>query len=135
MTSGDKPAIAQILALNERLETAAQTGDVEVLKDLLSRELVVSDPGNKIRRREDLLALFDRGEVAYRSIETTIDFVDELRDLVVIMGTESTILESAPQGSPWGPGTTLRRRFTNVFRNEDGSWRLIIKQSTVFAVE
>lgn len=106
-----------------------------VLEDLLSRELVVSDPGNKIRRREDLLALFAEGEVAYRSVETTIDFVDELGDLVVIMGTESTILEASPQGSPWGPGTTLRRRFTNVFRDEDGSWRLIIKQSTVFAVE
>lgn len=133
--SGDMSAVAQVLALNERLESAAHTGDVESLKDLLSHELVVSDPGNKIRRREDLLALFDKGEIAYRSIETTIDFADELRDLVVIMGTESTILESAPQGSPWGPGTTLRRRFTNVFRNEEGSWRLIIKQSTVFEVE
>ena len=134
-TSGDKPAVAQVLALNERLETAARTGDVKVLKDLLSRELVVSAPGNKIRRRDDVLALFDKGEVAYRSIKTTIDFVDELSDFVVIMGRESTILESAPQGGPWGPGDytsqaihqriSKRRRFLAAHHQE----------STVFAVE
>jgi hypothetical protein len=133
--SSEAPAVGQVLALREQLGTAALAGDVALLKELLSSELVVSDPDNNIRRRDDLLSLFDKGEVAYRSIETTIDFADQLGDLVVIMGTQSTVLETAPQGSRWGPGTTLLRRFTDVFRNEDGSWRLIIRQSTVFATE
>jgi hypothetical protein len=107
--SSEAPAVGQVLALREQLGTAALAGDVALLKELLSSELVVSDPDNNIRRRDDLLSLFDKGEVAYRS--------------------------TAPQGSRWGPGTTLLRRFTDVFRNEDGSWRLIIRQSTVFATE
>lgn len=76
-----------------------------------------------------------RGEVNYRSITTTIDYADELGDLVVIMGSESTVIEAVPQGSPWGAGALLHRRFTNIYRKEDGGWRLIVKQSTVFSVE
>lgn len=131
-SSSDKPAVAEVLALRERLGTAALQGDVDALREILSRDLVVSDPGNNIRRRDDLISLFEKRQVAYRSIRATIDFADQLGDLVVIMGTQSTVLESAPPGSQWSPGTTLLRRFTDVFRNEDGSWRLIIRQSTVF---
>lgn len=132
---GKKPTIAAVLAVNERLVDAARTSDVSVFDELLSEELVVTDPGNKIRHRNDLMSLFASGQVVYRSLETTIDYADEVGDLVVIMGTESTVVDSVPKGSPWGPGATLNRRFTNVYRNESGQWRLIIKQSTVFSVE
>ena len=133
--SGKTPAVVEALAANERLVAAARTSDAAVFDELLSEDLVVSDPGNKIRHRDDLLSLFASGEVEYRSVETTIDYAGELGNLVVIMGTETTVLESVPKGSPWGPGATLHRRFTNVYRKEEGAWRLIIKQSTVFSVE
>ena len=129
------PAVVAALAANERLVAAARTSDAAVFEELLSEDLVVTDPGNKIRHRDDLLSLFASGAVEYRSVDTTIDYADELGDLVVVMGTETTVLESAPKGSPWGAGATLHRRFTNVYRKEDGMWRLIIKQSTVFSVE
>ena len=134
-TSGQTPAVAEVLAVNERLVAAASTGDVSVFDELLSDDLVVTAPNNKIYHRDDLLSLFASGVVEYRSVETSIDYADELGDLVVIMGTEVTVLESAPMGSPWGPGATLHRRFTNVYRNEEGAWRLVIKQSTVYSVE
>lgn len=132
---GDTPEVAEVLAVQGRIQEAVLKGDVAVLADLVSREVVVSDPGNKVRRYNDLIALFEKAEVDYRSVDTDIQFADQVGDLVVIMGTESTVLETAPDGTSWGPGTTLHRRFTNVFRNEDGQWRLIIKQSTVFSVE
>jgi len=90
---GTTPAVAEVLAVNERLVAAARTSDAAVFDELLSK------------------------------------------DLVVIMDSETTVLESAPKGSPWAPGATLHRRFTNVYRKENGEWRLIIKQSTVFSVE
>ncbi len=132
---GSAPAVAEVLAVNERLVAAARTSDLAVFDELLSRDLVVNDPGNRIRHRDDLLTLFASGQVVYRSINTTIDYADEVGDLVVIMGTESTVVDSVPEGNPWGPGTTLHRRFTNIYRNEDGHWRLVVKQSTVFSVE
>jgi ketosteroid isomerase-like protein len=132
---GNAPAVTEVLAINERLVAAAFASDAAVFRDLLSEDLVVNDPGNNIRHRDDLISLFASGEVAYRSGKATVDYADELGDLVVIMGTESTVLAAVPKGSPWGPGATLHRRYTNVYRNEAGTWRLIIKQSTVFSVE
>jgi len=129
------PVVADVLAVRERLGTAALAGDVATLKELLSVRLVVNDPGNRIRRRDDLLALFQKREVAYSSISATVEFAEQLGDLVVLMGTQETVLEEAPPGAPWGPGTKLFRRFTDVFKKEAGSWRLFVRQSTVFRVE
>jgi ketosteroid isomerase-like protein len=133
--SGKTPAVVEALAAHERLVAAALTSDAAVFDELLSEDLVVNAPNNKIYHRNDLLSLFASGEVEYRSVETVIDYADEVGDLVVIMGKETTVLESAPEGSPWGPGATLHRRFTNVYRQENGEWRLVVKQSTVFSFE
>jgi ketosteroid isomerase-like protein len=132
---GKPPVVAEVLAVHKRLVAAARASDVAVFDELLSKDLVVSDPSNTIRYRDDLMALFGSGVVAYRSLDSKIDYADELDDLVVIMGTETSVLESVPEGSPWGPGATLHRRFTNIYRNEDGQWRLVLKQSTVFSVD
>lgn len=133
--SGKTRAVVEALAAQKRLLAAARTSDAALFEELLSEDLVVNDPGNKIRRRDDIVSLFQSGNVKYRSVERVIDYAGELGDLVVIMGTEITVLESAPEGSRWGPGDALHRRFTNVWRAEEGVWRLIIKQSTVFSVE
>lgn len=126
---------AAVLAVNERLTEAVRVGDTATLAPLLSEDLVVSDPSNTIRDRDDLIALFTAQKVVYRSVETTIDHAKDLSGLFVIMGRESTVVDSVPEGVPWGPGTTLHRRYTNVYRREDAAWRLLIKQSTVYAIE
>ena len=133
--SDNEKAVAEVLAVNERLTAAALAGDMSVFRELLSEDFVVSDPNNNIRHRDDLISLFANNEVVYRSIDMTIDYAEALGDLVVIMGTESTILDAVPEGSPQGPGVTLHRRFTNIFRKENGNWRLLIKQSTTFSTE
>jgi Domain of unknown function (DUF4440) len=129
------PAVAQVLTGRDRLEAAVRAGDMATLRGLLSGQLVVNDPGNRIRRRDDLLALFQERAVSYSSLSSKIEFAEEIGDLVVVMGTEESVLAAAPPGSPWGPGTRLFRRFTDVFRREAGSWRLVVKQSTVFKAE
>jgi Domain of unknown function (DUF4440) len=131
----DAPAVAAALAVRERLDTAALTGDLATLRQLLSAELVVNDPGNRIRRRDDLIALFEQRAVSYSSVSSTVEFVEQLGDLVVVMGTQETVLEGAPPGAPWPPGTRLCRRFTDIFRQESGAWRLLVRQSTVFRAE
>ncbi|MHC4073960.1 MAG: nuclear transport factor 2 family protein, partial [Planctomycetota bacterium] len=97
------------------------------------------DPSNSIRHRDDLIALFSSGQVSYSSFKTSIDYADQLgEDLVVIMGTESSTQSSVPSDAGLEEATvasTLNRRFTNVYRREDGIWRLLIKQSTIFSVE
>jgi hypothetical protein len=108
---------------------------VDALRELLSAQVVVNDPGNRIRRRDDLLSLFEQQAVVYSSVSSTVEFAEELGDLVVVVGTQETVLEAAPAGAPWGAGARLFRRFTDVFKKESGTWRLFVRQSTVFKVE
>jgi ketosteroid isomerase-like protein len=129
------PAVEEALAVRERLDVAATTADLDTLRQLLSADLVVSDPGNRIRRRDDLISLFQRGAVSYSSVASSVDFAEQIGELVVVMGTTETVLQSSPPGTPWPPGTKLCRRFTDVFRKESGSWRLLVRQSTVFKTE
>jgi hypothetical protein len=133
--ANDSPAVAEALAVQKRLEAAALAGDVATLRESVMAQVVVSDPGHKIRRREDLLELFGQRAVVYSSVSSTGDFAEKLGDLVVVMGTLETVLEVAPPGAPWGPGTKLFRRFTDVFKNESGSWRPLVMESTVFRAE
>lgn len=107
------------------------------LRSLLSRDLVVSDPSNTIRHRDDLVDLFAGGQVAYREIDLRVDHVEALgRDLAVVVGWEITVPDALPEDTGLGDtlGRPLRRRFTNVFRREGGAWRLLVKQSTITAV-
>ena len=132
-------AVAEVLALHTRMNSAALNGEAEILAEHLSADFVASDPSNSIRHRDDLIALFSSGQVSYSSFKTSIDYADQLgENLVVIMGTESSTQTSVPSDAGLEEATvasTLNRRFTNVYRKEDGIWRLLIKQSTIFSVE
>jgi ketosteroid isomerase-like protein len=48
---------------------------------------------------------------------------EEEIDLAVVMGSEK--LTNTPDGP------LLSRRFTNVWRSEGGSWRLVVRQATL----
>jgi hypothetical protein len=121
------------------MNSAALNGEAEILAEHLSADFVASDPSNSIRHRDDLIALFSSGQVSYSSFKTSIDYVDQLgENLVVIMGTESSTQSSVPSDADLKEATiasTINRRFTNVYRKEDGIWRLLIKQSTIFSLE
>lgn len=137
--SQESEVVRAVLRLNQQLNDAVRTGDIGVLERLLSEDLVVSDPSNTIRNRERLIAIVESGQVAYRSVEVSVDFARQLGDLVVIMGTESTTQTAVPEDSGFSEvaasGKTLHRRFTNIFRNEGGTWRLLVKQSTVYSID
>lgn len=137
--SQESDVVREVLGLNQELNDAALTGDFGALERLLSEDLVVSDPSNTIRNREQLIAIFRSGQVVYSSVEVSVDLARQLGDLVVIMGTESTTQTVVPKDSGLSAvaasGKTLHRRFTNVFRNEGGAWRLLVKQSTVYSIE
>ena len=114
-------------------------GDAEAFGELISVQFVASDPSNTIRLRDDLLALVASGRLKYESIDTSIDFADEVAEgLVVIIGTETTRQSAVPMEGELATkalANPMSRRFTNVYRKEPGGWRLLIKQSTIIAAE
>ncbi len=135
----DDAAVKAALDSQDRMLEYILNGDAEAFGELISEEFVASDPSNTIRHRDDLIALVASGRLKYESIDTSIDYADQLGDdLVVVMGTESTSQSAVPVDGELGNtalSNTLIRRFTNVYRNEQGVWRLLIKQSTIIAIE
>ena len=135
----ENPAVRAVLAVQDQLHEFGIAGDGSSFGALISDDFVASDPSNTIRHRDELVALVSSGRLRYESIETFIDYAKQLGDdIVVIMGTESTQQSAVPTDSDLESvalSHKLKRRFTNVYRNEHGEWRLLIKQSTIIAVE
>jgi len=135
----DDAAVKAALDSQDRMLEHILNGDADAFGELISEEFVASDPSNTIRHRDDLIALVASGRLKYESIDTSIDYADQLGDdLVVVMGTESTSQSAVPVDGELrntALSNTLIRRFTNVYRKEQGVWRLLIKQSTIIAIE
>ena len=135
----ENPAVREVLTLQDQLHRFGVAGDARSFGALISEDFVASDPTNTIRHRDELVTLVSNGRLQYESIETSIDYAQQIGDdLVVIMGTESTVQSAVPADHDFEAvalSHKLKRRFTNVYRNEQGEWRLLIKQSTIIAVE
>ena len=135
----ENPAVRAVLAIQDKLHQFGIAGDATAFGALISADFVASDPGNTIRHRDELVALISSGRLQYESIETSIDYARQLGDdLVVVMGTESTLQSAVPADRELESvalSHKLKRRFTNVYRKEQGDWRLLVKQSTIIAVE
>jgi hypothetical protein len=135
----ESAAVNTVLAIQDQLHEFGIAGDAKAFGALISADFVASDPSNTIRHRDEIVALVSSGRLRYESIETSIDYARQIGDdLVVIIGTESTLQSAVPADGDLESVATshkLKRRFTNVYRKENGEWRLLIKQSTIIAIE
>jgi ketosteroid isomerase-like protein len=70
--------------------------------------------------------------ISYDSADSIIEFAEARGDLVVLMGEEVVTPKDATRDS----GQTVHRRFTDVWRrDDDGVWRLTIRQATNIVVK
>jgi ketosteroid isomerase-like protein len=99
--------------------------DIERLNELWSDELIVNSPINQIFEKQRVLDLLRAGVIAHSLLESRIEVIRRHGDIVVVMGGESVA------NSPAGP--IFRRRFTNLWRMEGGSWRLFIRHANISA--
>jgi hypothetical protein len=105
--------------------------DIGAFGDSLASDVIVNSPRGTINRRDDTLAAFGGGFIRYSSFDRRIEYAGRLGELVVIMGNE--IL--APKGKAPNAGKIVHRRFTDIWRNEHGVWRLALRQATIAKIE
>ena len=111
----------EIRRIEEEGRVAFLAQDVGRLRELFAEELAVNSPMNRINDREQVLDLLARGIIRHESMEQTIERIDRHGDVVVVMGED---VVKNPGQSP------VRRRFTNVWRDLGGSWKLVARQAT-----
>jgi ketosteroid isomerase-like protein len=101
-------------------------GDAEALDNLMDDDVTVNHPTNRIvKEKKELLELIRQGVIRYTSFERFPETFLFFKDMVIIMGSEIVV---PAQGAP-DAGKSLNRRYTNVWMNKDGKWRLTVRHA------
>jgi len=101
-------------------------GDVEALDSLMDDDVTVNHPTNRIvKEKKELLELIQQGVIRYTSFELYPETFLFFKDMVIVMGNEVVV---PAQGAP-NAGKSLKRRYTNVWMNRDGNWRLTVRHA------
>jgi len=97
--------------------------DIARLEELWSDQLVVNSPMNRVLEKRKVLELLDAGIIAHHTYDVEIELVRETDDTLVVMGSDRVTMK---RDSP-----VVRRRFTNVWRRENGRWRMFARQASL----
>jgi len=128
----DDAAVQEVLEMRRQGIDAMTSGRVSAETERYSSTFVANTPSNRVVHGEELLALFETGGLKYESVEQRIEYAGSHGpDLVVLMGEEIVV----PGEGMADAGRRVRRRFTDVFRKENGEWRHDLRHSHVVAVE
>ena len=71
------------------------------------------------------------GVIDFSSFERHIEFIRVDGSFTVIMGLETLVPNSDAPSAGLVAGRAVRRRFTNIWKNEMGTWRLFVRHANV----
>ncbi len=126
------PRIAAVLKAAMRFDKAILEKDVVVFESMFSDDAVVNNPFNRIASKQDAVHNLKTGLIDYTSLERSIEYA-ALRGTheVVLMGEEKL----TPVGKARFAGKHVRRRTTEIWTDVSGSWRLSLRQATIYSAE
>lgn len=130
-TTMDMPATsveAVVRALDDQERAAVLARDTAALQRLWSEDFTVNAPNSQVvRGRNQVLDFIPQGFIDYSSFERNVEFVRVDGDYVIFMGSETV---KPIRNAPFA-GQTVQRRYTNIWKNEGGTWRLVARHANV----
>lgn len=128
----DDAAVQEVLELRKRGIEAMISGRMSAETERYSSTFVANTPSNSVVPGTQLLKLFAAGTVSYSHVEQNIEYAGSHgSDMVVLMGEEIVV---PGEGAP-NAGRRIHRRFTDVFRKENGEWRHDLRHANVVSIE
>ena len=124
-----------VLSLDDQERKAALSRDDAALEKLWSDDFVLNAPNNQVVvGKSAVLETFVRaGIINFSTFERQIELVRADGTFVVVMGLETVRPISSAPSAGLVAGQVIRRRFTNIWRNESGTWRLFVRHANVIA--
>ena len=123
------PRIAAALAAADKMDRAILTRDAKGFSSVFADDAVVNNPFNRIARKKDAERNLATGLIDYTTLERSIEYAATRGDHdVVLMGEEVL----TPIRKAKFAGEKIRRRTTEVWTDASGSWKLAIRQATIY---
>ncbi|MDH5833281.1 nuclear transport factor 2 family protein [Luteimonas kalidii] len=104
---------------------AVLLADFDTVDKLWAQDMTVNNPFDQVVRSSG--GGVRTGAVTYSSFVRNIESIQVHGDTAIAMGNEVVM----PSGKSVGAGTTIRRRYTNIWMKRDGQWLLTARHANV----
>ena len=106
------------------------TSDTALLKKVWAPEFMVNTPRNNVAANRDAVFSNQRaGLINYSSFERVVEQLLIKEDIVISMGSETFVSKQDIPGAR--AGQPVKRRFTNIWRKQDGKWMQIARHASI----
>ncbi len=109
--------------------SAVLTADFDAVGRLWAQDMIVNNPFNQVVKASS--GRVRTGAVTYSSFTRNIESVQIHDNTAIVMGNEVVV----PSGKSIGAGTTIHRRYTNIWMKRDGQWLLTARHANVICSE
>ena len=113
-----------IIELDKKRMTATAQKDTAALKTMLCKGLVYTHSSGRQDTKQSLIDAMESGATVYTSMAPSEVKAQDLGNAVVLTGIAAISVNS--NGKP----NSFRVRFTDVYENQNGAWRMVTWQST-----
>jgi uncharacterized protein DUF4440 len=122
-----------VRSLDDQERSAALKRDLPELERLWSDQFTVNAPNNQVvvGKRAVLDTFVRAGIINFSMFERQIEFIRADGGFVIIMGLETVQPIGDAPSAGLVAGQTIKRRFTNIWKNEAGTWRLFARHANV----
>ena len=120
------PRVAGARAAVDRIDRAAVEDDHAAFAALLADDLAVNNPQNGVSVRGATAQRSAAGQISYSAYDRIIDYAGLRDGMVLLMREEIVRPKGAETGAP-----LVHRRFTDLWKQAGGSWRLTARQATI----
>lgn len=122
---------AALAKLDLELKDMVAEADVERLAALSAPGLTINAPTNRVLTRAQFLAMMRNGQIGAENFERTIETVRVSGTVGVVMGSEiSTPTAQSELRHTYG-AVPLKRRYTNIYVRDCGSWQSFARHANV----
>lgn len=115
---------ARVIALDKERMQAMVNQDAAKLKNMICKDLIYTHSSARLDTKESLIGNMESGATVYKACTPSDVEALDLGGSVVLTGRADITVEA--HGSP----NSFSVRFTDVWQNQDGTWRMVAWQST-----
>jgi hypothetical protein len=113
-----------IIELDKKRMTAMAQKDTAALQKMICKSLVYTHSSGRQDTKESLIKGMESGTTVYTSMVPSDVKAQDLGNAVVLTGVAAIRVNSS------GKTNSFRVRFTDVYENQNGTWRMVTWQST-----